>query len=945
MKPAPPARRLRMERLEPRALLANDLGEIRGLVFIDRLNNGFTNDDQLVSGATINLFRDDGDGVFEPGGDDLPQASTTSNGGGSYLFSRLTAGDYWVSQPAQTVSGRPLAAIENLLTISALEAGGDLGVLVDSFDTPPSPPPPLVVNGSTGANNASAEVVTGGEVLGNERDFLLFLSAPNSPAIGQAQMGIAGGNLFLTEDNSARGVFRVTWDGLDADGANINGIGLRGGGPTGVDLTTNGAKSAFLLEDLTATVLGSPGNATVGQLRISVITSPGNFSALTIPVVEGFQRDLVLNFADFTIGDGTGADFTNVGAIQLEFAAAVEGVGLQLDNLQAVAPSVTTFNFASPGSSDLSLLKTVDNANPTVGGVVRFTITVNNAGPDGVSGVEVTDLLPAGLTFISSAPSQGTYNSGTGVWNVGAILAGGAQTLEIFATVDAVGPISNQAEVTASDIFDPDSTPNNGDPTEDDQAQVTLNLLGLPQIDLELSNTVNQPAANVQEPVTFTLTLVNNSAFLASGVVVDALLPSGLAFISATPSQGVYDPVTGEWLVGSLFGSGVPVQETLQITALVTQPGQIALTAEVFAADQTDSDSTPNNGVPTEDDLATASVFVNAPAVDLAVSISSSALETSVNEQFTLTFTVAHANLQSPTNAQAVGVAIQLPPEFLAVDEGLASQGEFAFNTNNTGGTWTIGILPVVDSATLSLLVQANQPGLRNVNAQVFTQSPDLNPDNDFAQVKIQSILITIIIDPPAPPAVFFTAQVLPPTRLDSVVLPIYLFSSREAITIVSVANSQPITESNGWEPPYFPWIRDQLAIEDAAALRAEQTLAENERQNRRQSLARRLGSVEEDKEGDVGESQLSQEFSALLLNLASQTIAAERSASPAMELPAAPQTPNGPVIATESASQRPVGVKDQSVQPASAEQGAPPENPKVRRANLEKGPDNGGDP
>ena len=58
-----------------------------------------------------------------------------------------------------------------------------------------------------------------------------------------------------------------------------------------------------------------------------------------------------------------------------------------------------------------------------------FTITLDNAGPDGATGIVVRDLLPAGLTFVSSTPSQGSYTSGTGLWNVGAVNSGGSATL------------------------------------------------------------------------------------------------------------------------------------------------------------------------------------------------------------------------------------------------------------------------------------------------------------------------------------------------------------------------------------------------------------------------------------------------------------------------------------------------------------------------------------
>ena len=47
-------------------------------------------------------------------------------------------------------------------------------------------------------------------------------------------------------------------------------------------------------------------------------------------------------------------------------------------------------------------------------------------GRNPATGVEVTDVLPAGVTFVSAAATQGTYSSGTGMWSVGSILEAAA---------------------------------------------------------------------------------------------------------------------------------------------------------------------------------------------------------------------------------------------------------------------------------------------------------------------------------------------------------------------------------------------------------------------------------------------------------------------------------------------------------------------------------------
>ena len=74
--------------------------------------------------------------------------------------------------------------------------------------------------------------------------------------------------------------------------------------------------------------------------------------------------------------------------------------------------------------ADLSVTKTVSDATPNVGDQITFTVTLSNQGPDAATGVQVTDLLPAGVSFVSATPSQGTYDSTTGLWDVGALANG-----------------------------------------------------------------------------------------------------------------------------------------------------------------------------------------------------------------------------------------------------------------------------------------------------------------------------------------------------------------------------------------------------------------------------------------------------------------------------------------------------------------------------------------
>src|SRR4029453_6389480 len=115
----------------------------------------------------------------------------------------------------------------------------------------------------------------------------------------------------------------------------------------------------------------------------------------------------------------------------------------------------------NPQEADLALGKGVSDATPNVGDQITFTVTLSNSGPNTATGVQVTDLLPAGLTFVAAIPSQGSYSSVAGLWDVGAVSVGfSVASLTITATVVSAAASTNTASLTASDQFDPNPANN-----------------------------------------------------------------------------------------------------------------------------------------------------------------------------------------------------------------------------------------------------------------------------------------------------------------------------------------------------------------------------------------------------------------------------------------------------------------------------------------------------
>ncbi len=195
--------------------------------------------------------------------------------------------------------------------------------------------------------------------------------------------------------------------------------------------------------------------------------------------------------------------------------------------------------------TDLAVGKQASVSVLEEGAGLQFTVTVTNGSLlDAATGVEILDALPAGFDFGSATPSQGDYDSGTGVWGVGTLAPNAGATLVIDATAAAgAGGFrwTNTATVAACDQLDPVAG--------NDSAQAVVLVAGA---DLALTKTVDNPTPNETSQVTYTLRLTNAGPADVAGIEVAEPLTAGLAYVAGTASQGVYNDATGIWSVGAL---------------------------------------------------------------------------------------------------------------------------------------------------------------------------------------------------------------------------------------------------------------------------------------------------------------------------------------------------------------------------------------------------------
>lgn len=94
-----------------------------------------------------------------------------------------------------------------------------------------------------------------------------------------------------------------------------------------------------------------------------------------------------------------------------------------------------------------------DASSPTeLNGVVNYTMTVTNKGPDTATNVQLADPAPAGITYLTATPSQGTcaVTASLITCTLGTIAPGQTVTVNATGRATQVGSLTNTATVTGS---------------------------------------------------------------------------------------------------------------------------------------------------------------------------------------------------------------------------------------------------------------------------------------------------------------------------------------------------------------------------------------------------------------------------------------------------------------------------------------------------------------
>ena len=314
-----------------------------------------------------------------------------------------------------------------------------------------------------------------------------------------------------------------------------------------------GTASADL--SVTGTASPEPASATGTIMHDFTVSNAGPDAAEDTTFASAFPPGLNLDSMSPGNGGACIADILTVSCdlgtidpgdavhVKIGFVAQDVGADMSFDHLASVEASTPDPNTTNNGftvtshvnarRSDLSIQKhgpkEVASGDP-----FSYTIDVANAGPGPAGGVTVTDVLPAGVSFVDATPNGACSDDlGTVTCGLGTLASGGSASVELHVVAD-VPPgdpvvVVNTATV-ASDRADLD-------PANDVSTAVSTTVV--PDAAVETADLAITSVLNVPNPVTggydlgSTATITNLGPGDASDVTLTDTLAPGETFVAA----------------------------------------------------------------------------------------------------------------------------------------------------------------------------------------------------------------------------------------------------------------------------------------------------------------------------------------------------------------------------------------------------------------------------
>ena len=406
-----------------------------------------------------------------------------------------------------------------------------------------------------------------------------------------------------------------------------------------------------------------------GEYTVAV-TNSGDSIATNVTLTDELPEGLTFVSSTPEAASSDGSTVTwSLGDIQpgdsvsVTMVLTAANVGEQINTATAVSVEGisgldTALTSVIPGS--LQLAKS--GPEQTISGNdLTYEITVTNDGAGALTNIVLTDILPEGLTYVSSSPEAAVGADGTISWLIESLDAEATATVSLVATTGEPGEIVNTSTVDS-----------------DEGATATAQATTLvTRSDLAITKTVDNPSPLLGQQTVFTIAVTNNGNAVASNVSVVDPLPAEIGSVVADPEATLAEDGSLQWTIAAIEPGGTA---TITVTGTPSVGGAITNTV-----------SATERGVTV---TAEASIDVLEPAVSLAKA-GGSALYVDGERTYTIT-----ATNTGTANLTGVTITDNIP-------------AEMSYVTSDNGGqeadgvvTWSIGDLNVGASVDVSVTLR-----------------------------------------------------------------------------------------------------------------------------------------------------------------------------------------------------------------------------------------------
>ncbi len=341
---------------------------------------------------------------------------------------------------------------------------------------------------------------------------------------------------------------------------------------------------------------------------------------------------------------------------------------------------------------ELVISKSANVTSAVVGDLIKYTITVKNDGLSDATDVNVWDILPETVRYVSGADNY-DVDSRNASWTISSIAAGHSADVVLVVNVTGAGNLSNTAFANSSEN---DTVVN----------KTSDNVTVVPNVELDITKKANVTSAVVGDNIEYTIVVSNNGLSDATGVKVTDVLDKAFEYVSG----GNYSLDTREvsWTINRVAANS---SETVTLVVAVLSAGSVSNNVSVISKENDTEVTNSSDDIPVT------------PNVELSIVKVANVTSAVVGDSIKFTITIKNNGLSDATDVKVSDV----------LDEAFEHVSGGSYDVASRAVTWNVSSITANGSAEVFVIVKVLKDGTfaNNVTANAKENDTEVTNSSD----------------------------------------------------------------------------------------------------------------------------------------------------------------------------------------------------------------------